>query len=226
MNEELKKLIEKYSISSHKDVSTFLIDKSKDNLISITLDLLTMYFNDKNSSTLREAVTVWVSGYKHSERKIGFNGFKQNSIGKKLFVEAKPKNIDIFEFKKWKEGKRKKPSVLNGGGNFSDYTWDRFEKDKKENINMLVSGFVGGKLIFIFEFPFTTKEFTEKINTQLKKRFPSGDVVGQYLRSANFDYRVFINSKKCKTIFLLNKKELTEYSEYINGKFFKIIYEK
>ena len=107
MNKELEEIIMKYSIGNHKELVNKLLDKSKDNIISILIDLLTLYMNDKNSSTLRELITVILSGYKHSERKIGFNGFRQTSIGKTLFCEAKPKNFDTEEFEKYKKKKEK-----------------------------------------------------------------------------------------------------------------------
>ena len=88
-----------------------------------------------------------MSGYEHSERKIGFNGFRQTSMGKTLFCEAKPKNFD-GRIGKNKKGERKNsPAKLNGYGNFSDYTHKRLERDKEENPSMLISGFVDGKLM-------------------------------------------------------------------------------
>jgi hypothetical protein len=33
-----------------------------------------MYINDKNSSTIREFLTVTLAGYKHKEGKIGYSG--------------------------------------------------------------------------------------------------------------------------------------------------------
>lgn len=122
-------------------------------------ELIEMYMTDKNSSTLREIVTVRVAGYKHSEEKLGYNGFKEEQ-GRKKMCEVKPVNVN--------EGERKK---LNGGGNFTDYRWSRFERDSEENPNMLVSGFVSGKLIYILEFPFNCPSFKERIEEQLRSGF-------------------------------------------------------
>jgi hypothetical protein len=62
-----------------------------DNLISSLTDLLTAYINDKNSSSLREFITVVISGYQHNPKKLGYNGFKQNSTigGKSIACEAR-----------------------------------------------------------------------------------------------------------------------------------------
>ena len=51
MNKDLLQLLEDYATKEHTKISSSLIGKSKDNLISILLDLLTIYFNDLNSST-------------------------------------------------------------------------------------------------------------------------------------------------------------------------------
>lgn len=120
MNQELANIIKIYSTGSHKELSGYLIGKSKDTLIGMLVDLLTMYINDKNSSTIREFITVTFAGYEHKVGKIGYNGFKQDAFisGKTLKCEAKPKNFDTEEFEKYKRGERKtSPSKLNGGGN-------------------------------------------------------------------------------------------------------------
>ena len=227
MNKDLKEIIKLYTTKSHKELVGNLLDKSKDNIIAILIDLITIYINDKNSSTLREIITVLLSGYKHLERKIGFNGFRQTSMGETLFCEAKPKNFDTEEYEKFLEKKRKNPPAkLNGYGNFSDYTHKRMERDKKENLSMLISGFVDGKLIYILEFPFKTNSFTTKLEEQLNKMFPNGDESGKFLRSANFSYKDYINSKECKINFILEKNELEKLEKYINREFFKYLIEK
>lgn len=77
-----------------------LIGKSKQNIISILVDLLTTYFNDKNSSTLREFIVVSLSGFEPNSSKIGYNGYKHDAIGKKAeYCEAKPKNVNTNDLK-------------------------------------------------------------------------------------------------------------------------------
>ncbi len=194
MNRELAEIVKIYATKSHKELNNYLLDRSKDNLIAVLIDLITMYINDKNSSTLREFITVTIAGYHHTEGKIGYNGYKQSVYGKPLMCEAKPKNVRG-------NGRRK----LNGGGNFTDYTHERLERDVKENLQMLVSGFVDGKLIYMLEFPFQCDSFVSKLRRQLNRRFPEGDITGQFLRSANFDYRDYIKCKKFKGSFLSSK---------------------
>ncbi|MEO0197308.1 MAG: hypothetical protein ABIL78_05300 [candidate division WOR-3 bacterium] len=216
-----------------KDLITYLLGRSKDNLIAMLIDLLTMYINDKNSSTIREFITVALAGYTHEKGKIGYNGFKQDSIipGKTIKCEAKPKNINTEDFEKYKLGERKtKPAKLNGGGNFTDYTLTRLERDKKENLNVLVSGFIDGRLIYIIEFPFNTPEFVNHLENQIKrwqaKLSGSQSTRGQFLRSAYFDYRHYINSTELKVVYLIPRVELEKYKEYISKGFYQFLWSK
>ena len=221
MNQELAEVIKIYSTGTHQELSGYLIGKSKDTIIGILVDLLTMYINDKNSSTIREFITVTFAGYKHVEKKIGYNGFKQDAFvfGKTVKCEAKPKNVDSHS---------KPLRKLNGGGNFTDYTFKRLEKDKKEkDLSMLISGFVDGKLIYILEFPFVYSEFIKHLEEQLQHRFGSEKrTSGQFLRSANFDYKYFIDCPSLKIIYLLSKDKLEKYKPYIVRDFYKFLEEK
>lgn len=231
MNQELANVVKIYSTGTHQELSGYLIGKSKDTIIGMLVDLLTMYINDKNSSTIREFLTVTLAGYKHKETKIGYNGFKQDAFapGKTLKCEAKPKNFNTEEFEKYKNRERKtSPAKLNGGGNFTDYTPARLQRDKQEkDLNMLVSGFVDGKLIYIIEFPFTSPDFVKnlenKIETWQGKLNGSASIKGQFLRSADFDCKDFIKSPNLKIVCLLKKDELAKYKSYISKGFYEFL---
>jgi len=234
MNQELVNVIKIYATGTHTELSGYLVSKSKDTVISMLTDLLTMYINDKNSSTIREFITVTLAGYNHRESKIGYNGFKQSTFvsGETVECEAKPKNIDTEEFKKYENKERKTPPAkLNGGGNFTDYTPKRLEKDLKEkNLSMLVSGFVDGKLIYIIEFPFSYPDFVKNLKVKLvrwqNKLNGSKNIKGQFLRSADFDYKDFIDCPNLKIIYLLEKKELLKYRRYIIKDFYNFLEKK
>ncbi len=75
---------------------------------------------------------------------------------------------------------------------------------------MLVAGFVDGRLIHIFEFSFNEQGFTDQLEKQLKKRFPNGDIIGEYLRSAQFSFVHYKGSKSLKTIYSAPTPELTK----------------
>ncbi len=168
---------------------------------------MTAYMNDLNSSFLRKLVTVSLAGYSHIEKKVGYNGMRHNTYGKPEYCEAKPQNVRI-------DRKRK----LNGGGSFNDYTWERFRKDEKEDPNILTSGFVEGKLVFVYEFPFRC--IKERLREQLRRRFPDGDIPGQYLRSASFTFKHYKDCPALRRVFVVPPYKLVEYRGYITRPLF------
>lgn len=224
MNDTLSKILKTYSTGSHKEYANQIHDLSKDAIVALFTDLLTTYINDKNSSTLREFITVSLAGYEHSTNKIGFNGFKHTTTGKSIACEAKPKNVSSQDLEYYQSGIRKTFHKLRGNGNFTDYTWKRFNKDKKENLNMLVSGFVDGKLIYLLEFPFTITSFVDKLEKQLHNKFPDGDKTGYYLRSANFSYKDYIYSKELKIVYCTNYLE--KYQQFVVRNFYQELLQK
>ena len=185
-------------------------NQSKDHLISSLTDLLTAYINDKNSSSLREFITVVISGYQHNSKKLGYNGFKQNSTigGKPIACEAKPKNIQTDGY----EQRKTKPK-LNGEGGFNDYTIERLKKDAKENLNILSSGFIDGQLQYILEFPFGV------VYKHLKEQVPQKRTVGTYTRMASFNFSHYGNYSKIK-VFYLNKQAIEKNRKYFNKNFY------
>ena len=213
MNKDLLQLIIDYTTKEHAEINASLLNKSKDNLVAILIDLLTTYYNDSNSSTVRELVVAEVAGYEHIPKKLGYNGFRHNTlIGKVEHCEIKPPNVRSDSTKK-----------LNGGGSFSDYTWARFGKDKKENPNMLVAGFVDGYLIYIFEFSFNEPDFTARLQEQLEHRLPTGDVKGSYGRSVSFIFENYKDAESLKIIYITSKQELVKAQPYITGPVFKYL---
>jgi hypothetical protein len=222
MNNELYEAIKLYATRPHKELSALLLEKSKDQLIALFNTLLTIYINDKNSSLLREYITVSLAGYVPTNTKIGYNGFKQSTQigGLTIACEAKPQNINTED-----DGKRKNKRRLTGGGNFTDYTHKRLAKDRKENPNMVVSGFVDGELIYVLEFPFKCSTFVEKLKSQLKKRFPDGDKPGEFLRSANFTFEHYKNCKELKIIYL-EKEKLENSKEQLTKKYYDFLFNK
>lgn len=218
MNKELAEIVKLYATGSHESLRAVTSEKSKDNIIAVLMDLLTLYFNDKNSSTLRQFLLVTLSGYEMNSEKIGYNGYRQTSIGTSMnYCEAKPKNVNTND---------KKPKKLDGGGNFTDYTWARLKKDLKANPIMLAGGFIDGKLIYICEFPFKTKSFTKRLTEQLKRHFPNGYESGRFLRSASFSFKNYKDCQKLKTQIFVTKRELDELKKSITKQLFDFLYNK
>lgn len=218
MNKDLAEIVTHYSTKPHSELSALLINKSKDNLISMLTDLLTAYINDRNSSTLREFVTVSIAGYEHQDAKLGYNGFKHNSSigGKPIACEAKPKNIQTD---KWGQGTYK--PKLEAGGSFNDYTAERLKKDLEENPNILVSGFIDGNLQYIIEFPFSALKI--RFEALILKRW-GGSIrkSGEYIRGASFNFTHISVSKSLKVIYV-NKDSVKKNKQYFHKDLFTFL---
>lgn len=217
MNEDLLQLIKDYTRKEHTEINTSLLGKSKDNLVSMLLDLLTMYYNDLNSSTIRELVVAVLSGYQPILEKLGYNGFRQNALtGKVEHCEIKPPNVRS-------DSTAKTRRKLNGGGSFSDFTLEKFGRVQKENPNMLVAGFVDGRLIYIFEFSFNEQSFISLLKRGLERRFPNGDITGEYLRGLQFSFKHYKDAESLKVIYIASQQELIKAQPYITGPVFKYL---
>jgi hypothetical protein len=215
MNEDLLQLIKDYTTKEHTKISVNLLGKSKDNLVSMLLDLLTTYYNDVNSSTMRELVVAVLAGYEPSSEKLGYNGFRHNTLtGAIEHCEIKPKNYRT-------DSTAKNPGKLNGGGNFSDYTWERFRKHQEEKPNMLVAGFVDGRLIYVFEFSFDEQSFTSLLRVKLERDLPDGDKPRRYVRSAEFSLKHYKDAESLKTIYTAPKNVLIKSRAYLTKPVFE-----
>ena len=122
------KLAADYFIGNTKD-----FDKKDDDYKNI----LTAYATDTNSSSLREAVTLYLLGYESNSKKHGHDGTDINS-GK--LKEVKPRSIRTGE-------------KVGHSGNFNDMTLELLEKKSKYDV--ICSLFVDNKLVYIVEFPFS-----------------------------------------------------------------------
>ncbi|MFN0237776.1 MAG: hypothetical protein ACK42C_00590 [Aquificaceae bacterium] len=202
MNENLRKSIVLYATDESEQLERFLRSLSRPTLESLLIDLMTMYYNDKNSSRLRELSAIYIAGYKPTEEKLGYNGYMQHvDKGIVTYCEVKPKNTDSRDKK------------LNGGGSFNDYTPERFERDMKENPKVLTCGFVHGKLIYLFEFDFLCLK--DRLYNLIKRRFP--DKVrrpGEYLRSASFSIRDYRDCSSLKAVFL--RKDIERFYDFLS----------
>jgi hypothetical protein len=215
VNIDLAEAIRLYATRSALDLDSYLLSKSNHNLIAMLADLLTTYMNDVNSSTLRQFVTVALSGYTPTERKLGYNGYRQSTLvtGGTEVCEAKPVNV--------RPGTRKR---LNGGGSFSDYTPERLERDFKANPRLLVSGFVDGRLIYIIEFPFRCPSFVAELRGHLRRAFPSGArEPNRFLRSANFNFRHYKDCQDLEVHFVASDDILRETRENFTRDFLRFL---
>ena len=174
------------------------IPKNLDVKDKIIYDLLHEGFNDSNSSKFREDATNFISGREASEGKHGYDVDDEN-------IEIKPKNFI---------GKGKN----NGGGQFTDFTWKRHNKYQEDNVIMSVSGFDHGKLLFVLEFDYINLK--DRIEEQLSRLLPNGDVPNRYVRSASFNFKHYSNSDIKKVYVSPNIKN---HKHAIVGKLFEFL---
>jgi len=172
METTLAQLIYEYSLGNTK-LEGFNVTKEH------FLMLISKYFNDKNSSTLREEVMCYITGNEPNDNKLGYDGKNTND-------ENKPKNYDTTNPKSKK---------LNGSGNYSDMTHKRNENFINDDAIIHIGGFVDGKVIYQVKVPYSS--LSEHFKKQLDKRLPDGDKPNQYLRSMNFSLPAL---KECSNV--------------------------
>ena len=214
-NKTLAELIKIYAIQEHEDVHDFLANLSRDTLSAVLVDLLTLYLNDRNSSTLREWLTLVIAGYKPAGNKLGYNGYRMSGPGGvSEYCEVKPLNVYRRPDGKWSR-------KLHGGGNFSDYTPERLQKDLEQGgLYVLTSGFAEGKLLYVVRFPFACLQ--ERLEQLLRQRFPENvRTSGQYLRSASFTYQHYRNCEIIEVVF--RAKNLEPYRDAFTGYFYAFL---
>lgn len=146
--------------------------------------LINCYINDKNSSTLRELITLRMSGIMPLTGKLNYDGY--DSEGK--YYEIKPMNVSD------NNGKYKKK--LDGGGYYTDLTWARHKKYLSESPNIIVSGFLDGLICYIFKFPY--KNLQPLIESELERQLGSKiDIPNRYMRRLKFSYKHWFNNCEC-----------------------------
>ena len=153
-------------------------------------EIFVAYLSDKNSSTLREALTLKMLGYDKIELKHGADG-KHPKTGK--FVEVKPQYAHID-----KNGKQKK---LGGGGTFNDIHYDKVKGCKGWDI--VCSGFAEDKLVYIIRFPFNhlapvLKKFIDK-KIEKNNNKKKGKTQGRF--STMFGYNKYIDCPDLEIIY-------------------------
>ena len=211
MEDGLDRIVRDYAATlDDEDFTSGLMEVPKFTLITVISDLLSIYMRDRRSPFLRKFTTVSVAGYTYTDTEEGYDGMKYKEGESPEYCYAMPQNVGIDGWGK-----------LNGGGIFRLYTWERFRKDEEENPNILTSGFVEGRLVFIYEFPFRC--IRERLREQLKRIFPDGDIPGQYLRSASFAFKHYKDCPDLRCVYVLPPFNLMEYREYLTGVLFEAL---
>lgn len=139
----------------------------------VIYELIAQSANDSNSAMFREDVTKIIMNRRPSTKKLGYDDDE-------LPIEVKPRNYTNSHVR------------LHGEGSFSDFTWARHKRHMVDNVQIVISGFSFGKILYAIEIPYLT--LISHIEKQLMKFLPAGDVVNHYARKITFSYRHWADS--------------------------------
>ncbi|MCY4088781.1 MAG: hypothetical protein OXF49_01475 [Candidatus Saccharibacteria bacterium] len=215
MNQDLLHLIGLFATKPQSEVLQHLSKKDSNEITKMLFSLLVLYFNDSNSSTLREATIVRLCGFNLDTNKLGYNGYRQSSIAEQDWCEAKPVNIKT-------QSLAKNPRKLDGNANISDFTHKRLAKLESDNPTIIVGGFIDGRLFYIFSFKFKHQPLIQDLKTQLLKQLPDGDKPSIYLRSANIKFSKYLSAPDLDLQLFVNKSTLEEHQRFVS----KTVYSK
>jgi len=118
--------------------------------------VLKMMMTDKNYSVAKEIIACYLAGVNHNPAKHDYDGMALRN-GRHRPVEVKPTTY-------W--GGKTKLSMKCA---FGDYTMGRFERDKREDVLMVVAGFNRTRLVYGLEFDFNSKPFLDFIQAGIEK---------------------------------------------------------
>jgi len=179
-------------------------NKTNDELLEMLYESSVLIANDKNSSMVREYATLKECNYTQNTNKLDYDGYNSENIP----VEVKPANFYTDNPKSKK---------LNGHGSFNDYTWERYDRDYEKNPEVLFSGFVDGKLIFILSVRYRD---INGIKEKLEKRFPNRvRNVGEFLRTIQLSYKNYKDAESLQ-IKYSDKEKIKKYKKCINKKLY------
>lgn len=148
----------------------------------LLLELLDIYMNDKNSSTMRELITVLLAGYESIPGKLGRDALDTRTNKEK---ECKPKNYNGT-------------SAQRGAGCFNDYTRKRFQQDLTDSLDIVGSLFVNNQCAFVVEY--NIDAIKDKLEQQVHEKCEVKS--NAYVRSASWAYDSYINHDSFKIHFI------------------------
>jgi hypothetical protein len=90
-----------------------------------------------------------------------------------------------------------------------------------DNVKMLVSGFLDGKVLFVISFNYNSPEFVKEVERHLIKHLPDGDITSRYVRSVKFNYKHFMTSDSLKIEYLV--PELSKFESKFTKPFYSSI---
>ena len=148
----------------------------------LLLELLDIYMNDKNSSTIRELITVLIAGYQPIPGKLDRDALDTITQKEK---ECKPKNFN---------GK----TPQRGAACFNDYTRKRFNQDLEDDLDIVGSLFVDGQCAFVIEYNMDSVK--DKLDKQIHEKCEVKS--NSYVRSASWAYDSYVDHESLKIHYI------------------------
>lgn len=162
----------------------------------LTKELIMGWLTDKNSSTVREEITLYIANCTKFDSKHGPDGI--HNISKKL-VECKPQYAYLKPTGKYNK--------LTGGNCYNDITYDKIEESK--DYDVYFSGFAEDKLVCIVKFPFA--HIQKLIQQKLDNKIKSAKIKLKQNKtpprcSVRFSWKDWINCTELQIIYLNTNK--------------------
>jgi hypothetical protein len=158
-----------------------------------------------------EIHTVTMAGFIHNPQRFGFDGFDDV---RKMYCEVKSssKIINKELLRKFSAGLLNQrnefiDSPFDGRGVFSLFTHEAYVRYMTEDVNMLISAYINGVLMFIIEFPFRHSTFEGHVKRMLERSLPNGDKPGR-AKTISFGYNQYKDCNDAKLIFLTHEANL------------------
>lgn len=178
------------------------------------------YLNDGTSFIIHEMITVIEAGHTHSITKNGYDGVSR--CGKRN-IEAKTSNVRSATGEFYKRGRFKgrefSSAYHSGTGVFSCYTDELHQAALRDDVLMLVSGFIDGRLLYIVEFPYAHPTFVATLEAKLDRHRE----LNAKRNNVIFDYRAFIDCPTLKLVY--GHADLAKYEHCFNKKLYDKITE-
>lgn len=183
-----------------------------------TLETTQLDINQKKSERLASKDTDWpelhtttMAGFIHNPQRFGFDGFDDV---RKMYCEVKSssKIINKELLRKFVSGQLSQRNQfvgnpIDGRGIFSLFTHDAYFRYSTENVQMLISAYVNGVLMFIIEFPFSHPTFDRHIKRMLGEPRTDGDKHPR-AKTISFGYSQYKDCKYAKLLYLTTDENL------------------
>lgn len=155
-----------------------------------------------------EIHTVTMAGFIHNQNRHGFDGFDDV---RKMYCEVKSSskiiNKELMQkiaFGQITQRNKFIDNPIDGRGVFSLFTHEAYQRYMIEDVQMLISAYINGVLMFIIEFPFKHLMFSSHVKKILERSLPNGDKPGR-AKTISFGYNQYKDCTDAKLVYVTNE---------------------